>query len=248
MKKLILFSFFLFSSALLWSQQTQDAVHLKNGSIIKGQVIEYTQGEGGQIKIRTADGSLLIYPSTDVVKMEKENVVRRLETFNEAAVDVDDYGHTGIAYGIAIGGGGLFGVPVQYNATPMTALELGLFYRPTIVVNYYDEAEVKGGVMLAGGANFYLKKHYKQSKRKVKLNGISVKAGRSFGDFAQTFFAAGWASEGFRKDRTNQSLVFELGLGVVQSNYSGEGLFYEEPGITPLLYWKLNWKWSAKQR
>jgi hypothetical protein len=52
------------------AQKSKDALYLKNGSIIYGKLIEI---EGNQYKIQTADGSLLIYPDTDVEKYAKES-------------------------------------------------------------------------------------------------------------------------------------------------------------------------------
>ena len=49
---------------------TIDVVHLKNGSIIKGIVIETIPNE--TIKIRTSDGSIFVYSFDDVEKITKE--------------------------------------------------------------------------------------------------------------------------------------------------------------------------------
>ena len=45
---------------------TIDVVYLKNGSIIKGMVIETIPNE--TIKIETADGSIFVYPFDEVEK------------------------------------------------------------------------------------------------------------------------------------------------------------------------------------
>ena len=50
-----------------------DVVYLKNGSIIKGIVIEIIPNE--TIKIETADGSIFVYPFDEVERMEKVEVV-----------------------------------------------------------------------------------------------------------------------------------------------------------------------------
>ena len=52
---------------------TIDVVHLKNGSIIKGIVIETIPNE--TIKIETADGSIFVYPIDEVERMVKAEVV-----------------------------------------------------------------------------------------------------------------------------------------------------------------------------
>ncbi len=48
----------------------QEVVHLKNGSAIKGNVIEQ-DFEKGTIKIETADGSVFVYNTSDLEKIEK---------------------------------------------------------------------------------------------------------------------------------------------------------------------------------
>lgn len=52
------------------AQNTRDVIYLKNGSVIKGQILEIVPSE--KIKIETADGSLFVYDMTDVIKTEKE--------------------------------------------------------------------------------------------------------------------------------------------------------------------------------
>ncbi len=60
-------------SASLWAQTTlEDVVYLKNGSILRGQVLEYDPS--ANIKIKIKGGSVLVYASTEVLKMEKEEV------------------------------------------------------------------------------------------------------------------------------------------------------------------------------
>jgi hypothetical protein len=48
---------------------TTDIVYLKNGSIIRGVIIELVPGS--MIKIRTSDGSIFVYELEDVDKIEK---------------------------------------------------------------------------------------------------------------------------------------------------------------------------------
>lgn len=63
----IMLTFILFQ---LSAQKTKDALYLKNGSIIYGKLIEITEN---QYKIQTSDGSLFIYPLSDVDKFVKES-------------------------------------------------------------------------------------------------------------------------------------------------------------------------------
>jgi hypothetical protein len=69
------FRFFILLFALLcganavWSQDSRDVLYLKNGSVIKGEIIEHVIGES--LKIQTADGSVFVYQEKDIEKMEE---------------------------------------------------------------------------------------------------------------------------------------------------------------------------------
>jgi len=62
----------LVNSELCAQDQGQDTVYLKDGSIIKGTVEEVVPGE--KTKIRTNDGSLLVFQSDEVERIKKEGV------------------------------------------------------------------------------------------------------------------------------------------------------------------------------
>ncbi len=69
-KTLALLAFAVMSIGSISAQSLQDVVYLKNGSIIRGIVIE--QVPDGNVKVRTADGSVFVYPMTEVQKIQKE--------------------------------------------------------------------------------------------------------------------------------------------------------------------------------
>jgi hypothetical protein len=73
MKKIVVILVSLiFASISLFSQQaTVDVVYLKNGNIIRCQVMEVGQES---VKIKTADNSIYIYSMTEVIKIVKEPV------------------------------------------------------------------------------------------------------------------------------------------------------------------------------
>ena len=60
----------IFSLGLTAQESYQDVVYLKNGSIIKGTIIEQVPNES--IKIQTADGSIFVYKMEEILKMTKE--------------------------------------------------------------------------------------------------------------------------------------------------------------------------------
>lgn len=73
MKRTLLVIAILFSTiTTALAEETRDIVSLKNGSVIKGSVIEQTPNES--VKIKTADGSIFVYSWDEVSKITKEPV------------------------------------------------------------------------------------------------------------------------------------------------------------------------------
>jgi hypothetical protein len=73
MKQLVILFCSFFLSAYCYAQSyNDDIVYLKNGSIIRGVVIELTPNQS--LKIKTADGSLFVYNVSDVEKIAKEEL------------------------------------------------------------------------------------------------------------------------------------------------------------------------------
>ena len=55
------------------AQQYQDVVYLKNGSIIRGIIIEQIPGES--LKIQTQGGSVFVFRMSEIVKIVKESTM-----------------------------------------------------------------------------------------------------------------------------------------------------------------------------
>lgn len=68
----------LFALPCIYSQQMEDVVYLKNGSIIRGIIIE--QVPNISLKIKTKDGSVFAYKIEEVEKMTKEEIKGSLYT------------------------------------------------------------------------------------------------------------------------------------------------------------------------
>lgn len=65
-----LITIFFFIICQTYSQQYEDVVYLKNGSIIHGTIIEQVPNES--IKIKTKDGNIFVYKMEEIEKMTKE--------------------------------------------------------------------------------------------------------------------------------------------------------------------------------
>lgn len=71
MKKLFLLLFCAMSTMFAAAQANlQDVVYLKNGSVVRGTIIE--QVPGVSLKLQTNDGNIFVYKIEDVEKMTKE--------------------------------------------------------------------------------------------------------------------------------------------------------------------------------
>jgi len=79
---LIIIGTVLTVTTLTAQQNMRDVIYLKNGSIIKGIIIEQTHNVS--YKIQTADGSIFIYPASEVEKITKENFDSANSNFNLA--------------------------------------------------------------------------------------------------------------------------------------------------------------------
>ena len=57
----------------VFAQQMEDVVHLKNGGLVRGIIIEQIPGES--LKIKTRDGNVFVYTMDEIAKMSKEPVM-----------------------------------------------------------------------------------------------------------------------------------------------------------------------------
>lgn len=67
---LLVLAFTLFAWGLSAQEGYQDVVYLKNGSIVRGMIIEQVPNES--VKIQTADGSVFFYRMDEIQKITKE--------------------------------------------------------------------------------------------------------------------------------------------------------------------------------
>lgn len=86
-KSLFLVLFFLTSFLCGFAQEMQDVVYLKNGSVVKGIIIEQVPNKS--IKLQTSDGSLFVYQIDAVEKMTKElRMASARRGYNQGAATV----------------------------------------------------------------------------------------------------------------------------------------------------------------
>lgn len=108
MKKILLILGVLFITIAIHAQEPSvlDVVYFKNGSIIRGLVVEQIPNES--LKIATMDGSLFVYKMDEVEKILKEQNLAKRGYFTHESLRFSAYrpgyqGEIEISYGIGVG-------------------------------------------------------------------------------------------------------------------------------------------------
>jgi hypothetical protein len=84
MKKLFLLTFCLFTTLnTVFAQQFryEEVIYLKNGSVIRGMIIEEIPNES--YKIQTADRNIFVYKISEITKITKEPISKKTEIIEE---------------------------------------------------------------------------------------------------------------------------------------------------------------------
>ncbi len=179
----------------------------------------------------------VVSESTQPQKDSQQVDAEQLELADYSSVDTSEYGGR-FTLGIAIGGGGIAGIPIRIFFAQLFALELGVYYRPVIVIGGDSDP---GGPMFAGGFDIYFNKRYSRSR--IKLNGIFIKGGYSLSKIVHSEFAAlGWAHERMRVGNRSYSFSIELGTGLIFNQLKRDDVEMNDIGF--LLYWKFHWGWA----
>ena len=133
---------FLGSITVSIAQNVQEVVYLKNGSVVRGIVIE--QVPGVSLKIQTSDGSIFVYQMSEVVKITKE--AKNGSSLHLNKNSGNETGYKGfwieLGYTIGVGDWGIDRLELStshgYQFNPYFYLGAG------IAANYYFDAEVIG--------------------------------------------------------------------------------------------------------
>ena len=145
MKK-ALFMLLLFIGSITTSvaQNVQEVVYLKNGSVVRGVVIE--QVPGVSLKVQTSDGSIFAYQMSEVVKITKESANYKngffLRLNNNSGNSVGYKGFIDLGYTIGVGFWSIDRLELStshgYQFNPY------LYVGGGVAANYYFDAESFG--------------------------------------------------------------------------------------------------------
>lgn len=143
-KALLMLLLFMGSICLATAQNLQEVVYLKNGSIVRGVVIE--QVPGVSLKVQTADGSIFAYQMSEVVKITKEPYNNRKGVSSYPNNNIgNETGYKAIVdLGYTVGTGD-FGVDRIELSTSFGYQFNPYFYAGAgLAANYYYDADVFG--------------------------------------------------------------------------------------------------------
>ncbi len=142
MKKALLVLFLIIGSITVSiAQNVQEVVYLKNGSVVRGSVIE--QVPNVSLKIQTADGSVFAYQMSEVDKITKEEsryVGRNYSPFNNhSGNDIGYRGYIDLGYTL---GTGIFALDrIELTTSHGYQLIPYLFVGAGAGLSYYSDLE-----------------------------------------------------------------------------------------------------------
>jgi hypothetical protein len=242
MKRVTLIFIVLSINLFVFAQENQHVVSLKNGSIIKGQIIELIPNE--HVKIETIGGSIFIFTFDEIEKIENEKINNSSLALTEISANsaelLSEY-FTQFSIGVAIGGGGILGATYRYFMNEQFGIEGGLFFRPGIYEDYYRDINPIYSLATVAGPLYYIRSS-KNLRGKIKKNGISVKVGISpIGDLNEFLGAVNWLHDTYRPENKNRYFSFELGAGFDYRYNMPFDVSGDVAASVFILYWKLNW-------
>ncbi len=129
---------FLTGSNVFSEEQYRDVVYLKNGGVVKGQIIENIIND--KIKIQTSDGSVFVYKYTEIDKITKEKYIDETKStksaLNRAQYEAEKKSQsTGCLWGFFIPGGQHYYVGNYATGVIYTASFAGLYVGMLLVSN-----------------------------------------------------------------------------------------------------------------
>lgn len=188
------------TQAISQGQRYEDVIYLKNGSIIRGEIIEQTVGES--VKILLLGGSILVYQQSDIEVIKQEpSIYREAIRLRNRRFRRPHFHERGMSYGIGL----QFlshGPSWDWRLDPALAIRAGYRFQPKL------EAGISTGFhMYSSGFVVPIQLYAKgqQANRKVALGYLAE---------------AGWGTFGFANQRLATKFTSQ------QSGQIGGGLVF----------------------
>lgn len=152
MKKISLLLSVFFISVVIYAQQNNliDVVYLKNGSILKGIIIEQAPNES--IKLQTGDGNIFVYQTNEIEKITKETAVK--QSRKQIAYGDNNFqqrkGYIGLSLGPSFAIGDLSELPV---GAIVNLVDFGYLFTDNIGIaaKWFGTAHVESGATFGVG-------------------------------------------------------------------------------------------------
>jgi opacity protein-like surface antigen len=152
MKKITLLISLLLISVVIYAQRNNlvDVVYLKNGSILRGIIIEQVPNES--IKLQTADGNIFVYQTNDIEKITKEDAIKQSRSQLSYGSNELQHrkGYIGLSIGPSFAIGDLSDLPV---GAILNLVDFGYLFTDNIGVaaKWFGTAHTESGITFGVG-------------------------------------------------------------------------------------------------
>lgn len=224
----------LFISSIAFGQQEgSDIIYLKDGSILKGKILERL--DDGAIKMVMNNGREIIITIKEVKHITIEGI----------GTNPVDYGGK-TAVGISLLGESIVGIHFKVRASEAIFFDVSAMPHSKLVQNKYtDKFILRTNLTLGGEMDYFLQRKYKESKQKIRGNGVFFRVAHGFGRFDQTWAHVGWCSDYFKLNRFKRGFQLNLGAGFIANHWVTHPLneAYTEnvPELDPSVIVRLQW-------
>ena len=236
-KRIFLVFAMLIGCLSIFAQSFQEVVYLKNGSVVRGVIIEQVPNES--LKIQTADGSIFAYKMDEVLKISKEAKNRSSLNVNKRGYRPKGYrGFAEIDGGFAAGsenGDGYIGFSTShgYQTCPYFFIGAGLgvqyhfdletVFMPifgNIHINFLDNRvspflDIKGGYSPVDGKGGYFAPSIGINYQFTPKLGINFSFGYTLQMVENEYYDAYYYAYGYHvvpKNIKDHELGFKFGL------------------------------------
>lgn len=207
MKKLLLLMIAAIFSISAFSQAYTEVLYLKNGSILKGLIIENVPEKS--VKLQTKDGSIFVYQYNEIEKITKEMPTKKSFVSESAGYK----GFVDLGYSIGVGDGQYAG-RIDFTTSHGYQFNPYLFLGAGAGVNYYCER----------GASEWSFPVF-ANPRATLLDGpvspfIDAKIGYSFGENIKGFYFSPGIGVHFNSPNTGMKFNFTAGYTMQNVSYT----------------------------
>ncbi|MBT3244285.1 MAG: hypothetical protein HN352_14140 [Bacteroidetes bacterium] len=151
-----------------------------------------------------------------------------------------------LSTGIALGGSGWIGIPIQYRPAEFISLDLGVYGRAAHVDVF--ESKWYFGPAADFGISLFFSDRFKQKKNRRVLNGIYLKAGLGLHELKEYSAGLGWVRELHLKDKSGKYLQIQIGSSVrhrtethINTRYPPGHQEQTQEWNSPTIYTKISW-------